>query len=387
VRMTPFSEHYASARPRAFGFDFKLCALSLLACAVAGLGLPAVLQREISLRQYRTSARPACENMISATSCGPSSLLRLRGGALGIDDDGDSLMGRQPSPAIGTTLTLADTESFPVANASILQEITWCEGEGIPFSFVARKLQRAENCSAGGDAAGVDVALSELLLCALAGSPADLASLVCLLCDQISSPALAGTRIVPSPILLNAMAEAFGHSLERVRDEVAAAHRARCTLSEPDCTCLRACIDAPSVAERLRRAQRVLFPSPRLRVASLLDSMHKAAALHGKNATQAARMLLVAAGSGAEARFLTAALCGRLRYAYCGVKPIVSALARALVALPRLRGALCAAGAPPASLRALPAPAAGKTPPRPRTNRTSLVPPLVLIGHATSLDR
>jgi hypothetical protein len=43
---------------------------------------------------------------------------------------------------------------------------------------------------------------------------------VSVLCDQISSPALAGTEAVGASVLLKAMAEAFGHSVERVKDEV-----------------------------------------------------------------------------------------------------------------------------------------------------------------------
>ena len=53
--------------------------------------------------------------------------------------------------------------------------------------------------------------------------PADNTTLpvqVSVLCDQISSPALAGTEAVGASVLLKAMAEAFGHSVERVKDEV-----------------------------------------------------------------------------------------------------------------------------------------------------------------------
>lgn len=98
--------------------------------------------------------------------------LRLRGGGFGLDEDGDSVMGRPSNPARPKTTGMA------AFNASVLDEITWRAGEGVPFSFVAKKLQRAENCSALGDASGMDAALSEMLLCVLAGAPEDLAPLV-----------------------------------------------------------------------------------------------------------------------------------------------------------------------------------------------------------------
>jgi len=95
--------------------------------------------------------------------------LSLRGGAFGLDEDGDSFM--------GNIARLKTTETNAV-NMSVFDEITWRAGEGVPFSFVAKKLQRAENCSTLGDTPGMEAALTEILLCVLAGAPEDLAPLV-----------------------------------------------------------------------------------------------------------------------------------------------------------------------------------------------------------------
>jgi hypothetical protein len=78
---------------------------------------------------------------------------------------------------MGNIARLKTTETNAV-NVSILDEITWRAGEGVPFSFVAKRLQRAENCSTLGDTPGMEAALTEILLCVLAGAPEDLATLV-----------------------------------------------------------------------------------------------------------------------------------------------------------------------------------------------------------------
>ncbi|EKX54878.1 hypothetical protein GUITHDRAFT_131868 [Guillardia theta CCMP2712] len=91
----------------------------------------------------------------------------------------------------------------------------------VEFGHVCGNLKKM--LISGGNQAHIRKELKEMFCTILASSPDDMTALLCFLRDQISSPTLAGIELIPSSIIVKALAESCGKTFDGVRDCIAQA--------------------------------------------------------------------------------------------------------------------------------------------------------------------
>jgi len=257
--------------------------------------------------------------------CDPMNYARRREGGAGVDDEGDSLMGRRPRRAdvaaetadggIPTSFAgAAGSQQSAVArgasaggpDARSPHACRWPPATPVPFKYICGKLLSAAEADEG----RLTSLLSDLLGEVWQHSPEDLQPLVCLLRDQILSPTLQGVELLPSSQLTKVVTDALVKTPEGLRESLAACDG-----------------DLAVTAQKLRTRQRTLFKPAPLALAAVVATLRDVAERSDMSLRiRGARSLLVAAGS-EETLVLVRALQGTLRFMGFSKHVIITALA------------------------------------------------------------